>query len=148
MKTLELKLKKDLLIVEVDKSFNHFKIYNDEIGFIFIENNIPRKELIKGSYKFLCKGSELTEEIARELVENKTKHKFENKVLTFYNSENLESFISAVESKGFYWLVNPCGKNRPIKNDYNSLIQFNGYLEEWQEAEEKTFRNPLIFVKK
>ena len=69
MKTLELKLKKDVLIADAENGFNHFKIYDDEIGFIFIENGIPRKELIKGSYKFLCKGSELTEEIASELVE-------------------------------------------------------------------------------
>ena len=69
MKTLELKLKKDVLIADAENGFNHFKIYDDEIGFIFIENGIPRKELVKGSYKFLCKGSGLTEEIASELVE-------------------------------------------------------------------------------
>ena len=60
MKTLELKLKKDVLIVDAENGFNHFKIYDDEIGFIFIENCIPRKELVKGSYKFICKGSELS----------------------------------------------------------------------------------------
>lgn len=69
MKTLELDLKKKVLIVESENGFNHFKIYDDEIGFIFIKNGIPRKELIKGSYKFLCKGSDLTEEIASDLVE-------------------------------------------------------------------------------
>ena len=137
MKTLELRLKKDVLIVDAEGL---------EITQALIFNKFGNYNL--SYYDYICKGSELTEEIASEFVENKTKHKFENKVLTFYNSENLESFISAVGSKGFYWLVNPCGKNRPIKNDYNSLIQFNGYLEEWQEAEEKTFRNPLIFVKK
>ena len=157
MKTLELKLKKDLLIVEVDKSFNHFKIYDDEIGFIFIENNIPRKELIKGSYKFLCKGLDLTEEIASELV-NETimfeKHKvkcyryrsYRDGFVAFDNA--IESFISGVESKKFHWLENPCGRSRPCFNDYSSLIQYNGDVKEWQEAEEKTFRNPLIFVKK
>ena len=163
MKTLELKLKKDVLIVEVDKSFNHFKIYDDEIGFIFIENSIPRKELIKGSYKFLCKGSELTEEIASELVEltimnltyGDNKHKYRSYVnynLGFNNAK--ESFISAVESKGFYWLENPIEK--PINYDlwakYGDYTQYGKVLTEkclkWQEAEEKTFRNPLIFVKK
>ena len=152
MKTLELKLKKDVLIADAENGFNHFKIYDDEIGFIFIENGIPRKELIKGSYKFLCKGSELTEEIASELVENKTKHKFENKVLTFYNCKNLESFISAVESKGFYWLKHNV-RNFSLydprsKTGCHDLEEEDIVTKQWQEAEEKTFKNPLIFVKK
>ena len=71
MKTLELKLKKDVLIADAENGFNHFKIYDDEIGFIFIENGIPRKELIKGSYKFLCKGSELTEEVLINFIDVK-----------------------------------------------------------------------------
>ena len=162
MKTLELKLKKDLLIVEVDKSFNHFKIYNDEIGFIFIENNIPRKELIKGSYKFLCKGSDLTEEIASDLVEEH----YMNGIRSYeiyndyrYNDSRwldnaLDSLISAVESKGFYWLENPIEK--PVNYDlwakYGDYTQYGKVLTEkclkWKEAEEKTFKNTLIFVKK
>ena len=86
MKTLELKLKKDVLIVDLeDNEATHIK-----------------------GYEFLCDGSELTEEIASELVENKTKHKFENKVLTFYNCKNLESFISAVESKDKSIDINKC----------------------------------------
>ena len=108
MKTLELKLKKDVLIVDAENGFNHFKIYDDEIGFIFIENCIPRKELVKGSYKFICKGSELTEEMASELVEltimhltyGDNKHKYRSYVnynLGFDNA--LDSFISEVESK-------------------------------------------------
>ena len=162
MKTLELKLKKDLLIVEVDKSFNHFKIYNDEIGFIFIENNIPRKELIKGSYKFLCKGSDLTEEIASDLLEEH----YMNGIRSYeiyndyrYNDSRwldnaLDSFISAVESKGFYWLKNLIEK--PVNYDlwakYGDYTHYGKVLTEkclkWKEAEEKTFKNPLIFVKK
>ena len=117
MKTLELKLKKDVIIVDAENGFNHFKIYDDEIGFIFIENSIPRKELIKGSYKFLCKGSDLTEEIASELVEltimnltyGDNKHKYRSYVnynLGFNNAK--ESFISAVESKGKSIDINKC----------------------------------------
>ena len=161
MKTLELKLKKDLLIVEVDKSFNHFKIYDDEIGFIFIENCIPRKELVKGSYKFLCKGSDITEEIASELV-NETlmyeKHKvkcyryrsYREGFVAFDNA--VESFISAVESKGFYWLKHNV-RNFSLydprsKTGCHDLEEEDIVTKQWQEAEEKTFKNPLIFVKK
>ena len=147
MKTLELKLKKDLLIVEVDKSFNHFKIYDDEIGFIFIENCIPRKELVKGSYKFLCKGSELTEEIASELVDYWQNMANDGFIFENYK-DNLhkkltanDAFISAVESKEKFWLENPIEK--PINYDlwakYGDYTQYGKVLTEkclkWQEAE-------------
>ena len=116
MKTLELKLKKDVLIVDAENGFNHFKIYDDEIGFIFIENGIPRKELVKGSYKFLCKGSGLTEEIASELAEEH----YMNGIRSYeiyndyrYNDARwldnaLESVISAVESKDKDIDINKC----------------------------------------
>ena len=152
MKTLELQLKKDVLIVDVDKSFNHFKIYDDEIGFIFTENCIPRKELLKGSYKFICKGSELTEEIASELCHNI------GNCLTIEGNAYLddehdedyfefakEAIISAVESKEKFWLENPIKIiERGEDTEHNRVLNQN----RWQEAEEKTFKNPLIFVKK
>ena len=162
MKTLELKLKKDVLIVDAENGFNHFKIYDDEIGFIFIENCIPRKELVKGSYKFICKGSELTEEIASELVEE---HYMSGvRSYEIYNDyryndarwldDAKESFISAVESKEKFWLENPIEKpiNYDLWSKYGDYTQYGKVLTEkclkWQEAEEKTFKNPLIFIKK
>ena len=154
MKTLEKKLKKYVLIVDAENGFNHFKIYDDEIGFIFTENGIPRKELVKGSYKFLCKGSELTEEIASELVDETImyeKHKvkcyrYRSYIECFVGFDNaLESFISAVESKEKFWLENPIEIiERGEDTEHNRVLNQN----EWQEAEEKTFKNPLIFVKK
>ena len=158
MKTLELKLKKDVLIADAENGFNHFKIYDDEIGFIFTENGIPRKELVKGSYKFLCKGSELTEEIASELVDETImyeKHKvkcyrYRSYIEGFVGFDNaLESFISAVESKEKFWLENPVQNTKPTDDIsfYDSLEQKELAIKKWQEAEEKTFKNPLIFVK-
>ena len=150
MKILELNLKKDVLIADAENGFNHFKIYDDEIGFIFIENGIPRKELIKGSYKFFCKASELTEEIASELVQTTWIH--DKKILCKYKNYNSEgdgsyfsavkSFISVVESKEKFWLENPIEKPKY----YDNILTRNCLI--WQEAEEKTFKNPLIFVKK
>ena len=136
MKTLELKLKKDVLIVDAEGL---------EITQALIFNKFGNYNL--SYYDYICKGSELTEEIASELVENKTKHKFENKVLTFYNCKNLESFISAVESKGFYWLENPI-KRIELKEWKGTDYTFGKYMIEFNKAEEKTFRNPVIFVKK
>ena len=151
MKTLELKLKKDVLIADAENGFNHFKIYDDEIGFIFIENGIPRKELIKGSYKFFCKASELTEEIASDLVDYWQNMANDGFIFENYK-DNLhkkltanDALISAVESKGFYWLENPIEIiERGEDTEHNRVLNQN----EWQEAEEKTFKNPLIFVKK
>ena len=134
MKTLELKLKKDVLIVD-------------------LEDN--EAEFINGNYDFLCDGSELTEEIASELVDYW--QNMANDGFIFENYKDnipkkltaIKSFISAVESKGFYWLENPIG-NKPMS--YNLPLYKIGNrcdnLKQWQEAEEKTFKNPLIFVKK
>ena len=117
MKTLELKLKKDVLIVDAENGFYLFKIYDDEIGFISIENGIPRKELVKGSYKVLCKGSELTEEIASELVDETImyeKHKvkcyrYRSYIEGFVAFDNAnDAFISAVESKDKDIDINKC----------------------------------------
>lgn len=151
MKTLELDLKKKVLIADAENGFNHFKIYDDEIGFIFIENGIPRKELIKGSYKFLCKGSELTEEIASELVEMEYSGLYKKSFYIDYDRPSLllkfakESFVSAVESKEKFWLENPIKIiERGEDTEHNRVLNQN----KWQEAEEKTFKNPLIFVKK
>ena len=142
MKILELKLKKEVIIVE-----NEFENKID-----FIDNEL-------GIFYFLCKGSELTEEIASELVEltimhltyGGNKHKYRSYVnynLGFDNA--LESFISAVESKEKFWLENPVQNTKPTDDIsfYDSLEQKELAIKKWQEAEEKTFKNPLIFVKK
>ena len=158
MKTLELKLKKDVLIVDAENGFYIFKIYDDEIGFISIENGTPRKELVKGSYKFLCKGSELTEEIASELVDYWQNMANDGFVYENYK-DNLpkkltanDAFISAVENKDFHWLkhnIKPFSLYDPrSKTGCHDLEEEEIVTKQWQEAEEKTFKNPLIFVKK
>ena len=134
MKTLELKLKKEVIIVE-----NEFENKID-----FIDNEL-------GIFYFLCKGSELTEEIASELVD--FWQNMANDGFIFENyKDNIpkkltakKSFISAVESKKFHWLENPIEIiERGEDTEHNRVLNQN----EWQEAEEKTFKNPLIFVKK
>ena len=166
MKTLELKLKKDVLIVEAPLDAYDVSIGTHCIGVRTNENvekdtngfyHIYKKGLFFGDVdmklEFLCKGSELTEEIASELVETTWIH--DKKILCKYKNYNSEgdgsyfsavkSFISAVESKGFHWLENPIEIiERGEDTEHNRVLNQN----EWQEAEEKTFRNPLIFVKK
>ena len=141
MKILELKLKKDVIIVE-----NEFENKID-----FIDNEL-------GIFYFLCKGSELTEEIASELVEEH----YMSGVRSYeiyndyrYNDARwldnaLDSLISAVESKEKFWLENHVQNTKPTDDIsfYDSLEQKELAIKKWQEAEEKTFKNPLIFVKK
>ena len=153
MKILELKLKKKVLIVEIDNKCD-ITINKDGIYFYFLNGWV---KCFKGNYNILCKGSELTEEIASELVEEH----YMSGVRSYeiyndyrYNDARwldnaLDSLISAVESKEKFWLENPIG-NKPMS--YNlPLYKIENRcdnLKKWQEAEEKTFKNPLIFVKK
>ena len=151
MKTLELKLKKDVLIVDAEGlEITQALIFNK-----FVNYNLSY-------YDYICKGSVLTEEIASELVEEH----YMNGIRSYeiykdyrYNDSRwldnaIDSLISAVESKEKFWLENPIKK--PINYDlwakYGDYTQYGKVLTEnslkWQEAEEKTFKNPLIFVKK
>ena len=151
MKTLELKLKKDVLIVEIPRLAD-YEFINKESKYLKIGNEeIKLNASTLDKFEFLCKGSELTEEIARELVELEYSVLYKKSFYIDYDRLGLllkfakESFISAVESKGFYWLENPIKIiERGEDTEHNRVLNQN----KWQEAEEKTFKNPLIFVKK
>ena len=94
MKILELKLKKDVLIVEIPRLAD-YEFINKECKYLKVGNEeIKLNASTLDKFEFLCKGSELTEEIEG---------------------------------------VSP-----------DELMEI---LKEWQEAEEKTFKNHLIFVK-
>lgn len=155
MKTLELKLKKDVLIVEIPRLAD-YEFINKECKYLKVGNEEIKLNISSlDKFEFLCKGSELTEEIASELVEmeydNFANEWFKDyKIITDDNEDDYlflnakPSFISAVESKGFYWLENPIEIiERGEDTEHNRVLNQN----EWQEAEEKTFRNPLIFIK-
>ena len=64
----------------------------------------------------------------------------------------VEAVISAVESKSFHWLkhnVKSFSLYDPrSKTGCHDLEEEDTITKQWQEAEEKTFKNPLIFVKK
>ena len=146
MKILELQLKKDVLIVQPDERGN----INSWIA------------LHSKKWNFICLGLELTEEIASELVEvdysnfqsddenYELKKNYVKDTFEFMSFE--ESFISAVKSKGFYWLkhnVRSFSLYDPrSKTGWHDLEEEDTITKQWQEAEEKTFRNPVIFIKK
>ena len=151
MKTLELDLKKKVLIVEIPRLAD-YEFINKECKYLKVGNEeIKLNASTLDKFEFLCKGSELTEEIASELVDN-FKLDFNKSFYVFKDytmdcnkfSKSIPSFISAVESKDFHWLENPMPPYIPVidkKADEN-------YMKKYFEAEEKTFKNPLIFVKK
>ena len=168
MKTIELNLKKYVLIVEAPLDAYDVSIGTHCIGVRTNENvekdtngfyHIYKKGLFFGDIdmklEFLCKGSELTEEIASEFFEyDDFLNCFEIYIDTVPSIDKsaLKLFIKIFESKGFYWLENPIPEPE-IQGGYAEDGSFIGgyddnWINEWQEAEEKTFRNPLIFVKK
>ena len=159
MKTIELELKKYVLIAEIPRLAD-YEFINKECKYLKIGNEeVKLNASTLDKFEFLCKGSELTEEIASELVEEH----YMSGVRSYeiyndyrYNDARwldnaLESFISAVESKGFHWLENPIKYKKTdyeIYADKNQLCRYISKEETlWEEAEEKTFRNPLIFIK-
>lgn len=146
MKTLELNLEKRLLIVEAK---------NEGIAKSWIFVNHGMKTMMDS--KLICKGSELTDEIAEALVYKTAL--FEGGGMHYQNYKQLigkewfftalQSFISAIESKGYHWGDNPV--EEPAKNDLNGsffTMQQNFHKEKkYEEADSKTF-NPdktLIF---
>ena len=138
MKQIELNLKKRLLIVEENK-VDLNTLESLESSFI---------ALSKGSVKLICKGSELTEEIAIELVPQKM-NVFIPQFWNYKDREDLfyakESVISAIEAQGYYWGENPIEK--PIKYSFFKSEQFNEKEDEFKDAQSRTF-NPektLIF---
>lgn len=133
MKTLELNLNKRLLILESDNE-TQARIYGyNKYGVLGI--------------KYICKGPELTEDIAKGFV------CFVGgpwSAYVDYNNEKnwistaLQSFISAIESKGWYWGKHP-NSNLPELNVTDFGRWYND--KSTKEYESKTF-NPekcLIF---
>ena len=155
MKTLELKLKKDVLIVEIPRLAD-YEFINRECKYLKVGNEeIKLNSSTLDKFEFLCKGSELTEEIASELVQTTWIH--DKKILCKYKNYNSEgdgsyfsavkSFISAVESKEKFWLENPIDEPNKYVQRCMSFENLSNQFKIFDEKEEKTFKNPLIFVK-
>lgn len=140
MKTLTLKLKKDILIVDA---------MSEEIANGIIVQEYGVKKL--SEYKFFCQGTP-TEEQAAELVDSTEYYDphaqpYPIPAYKNYNGDTwgwnaVESFISAISAENWYWLVNPY-------EDYKA--QTIDHYKEWEimykEAEPRTFKNPIIFIK-
>lgn len=154
MKILELKLKKEVIIV--DLPIDAKNVYMSGNSIIYNSDKSCIVKPINDDYEFICKGSELTEEIASELVDYWQNMANDGFIFENYK-DNLpkkltanDALISAVESKEKFWLENPIQNTKPTDDIsfYDYLEQKELAIKKWQEAEAKTFKNPLIFVKK
>ncbi len=151
MKILELKLKKDVLIVEIPRLAD-YEFINKECKYLKVGNEeIKLNASTLDKFEFICKGSELTEEIASELFEyDDFLNCFKAYIDTVPSIDEsaLKLFIKIFESKGFYWREKECDnqfcENGKVDLGYNSFLN----CQVCEELEEKTFKNPLIFVKK
>jgi hypothetical protein len=138
MKNLQLDLNKRLLIVETTAV--------ELAASMLIGDFFPEYEL-----DLICKGSELTEDVAYEIVDG-----FDLNYFVDYSHHNpraykltaLESFISAIEAAGYHWGKNPEGDqphNTGLVNSYpTGHPLMDKSLEEakkWLDAESLTF-NP------
>ena len=112
MKTLELKLKKDVFIVDIPIDAKNIYLSGDSV--VFNTNKSCIIKSLNGNYKFLCKGSELTAEIASELVDYWQNMANDGFIYENYKTNipkkktAVESFISAVESKDKSIDINKC----------------------------------------
>ena len=154
MKTLEIKLKIDVLIVEIPRLAD-YEFINRECKYLKVGNEeIKLNASTLDKFEFICKGSELTEEIASELVDYWQNMANDGFIYENYKTNipkkktAVESVISAVESKSFHWLKNHIKHPKDYEVFPDSLSLFAEQEKLHLEAEEKTFRNPLIFVKK
>ena len=108
MKILELELKKKVLIVD-ESDFDYYELSENGIYFKVEKGD---RYYLGWKFEFICKGSELTEEIASELVET---HKNCKRFIDYTIKERnrffdlaIPSFISAVESKDKDIDINKC----------------------------------------
>ena len=112
MKTLELGLKKKVLIV--DLPIDAKNVYMSGNSIIYNSDKSCIVKPINDDYEFICKGSELTEEIASELVEYW--QNMANDVFIYEDYKTnipkkktaVESLISAIESKCKSIDINKC----------------------------------------
>lgn len=135
MKQLQLDLNKRLLIVEYDHEN-------------FLRPADVMQELNRWDLEFLCKGSELTEDIAKGFL-HQSIHTglFAN---TYCYKTALEAFNAVIYAYGYYWGENPV--KYPDKNNpryYDEPFDGKGFYQEiyssdivdWKKAESRTF-NP------
>lgn len=157
--------KGEWLVVDMPKSSHGIKVFNDiDRPYIsyFIGHDTYREYFI-GKLHEISFISEITEEQAAEVVEcsihtNLFAHYVnEIPVNTYCYKSSIESLHSLIKSKGYHLFENPYkepkfnydfGEDGPSDSMLESAeFDFDYRLEEYNEAETKTLRNPYLFKK-
>lgn len=80
-------------------------------------------------------------------------------IIDRWHNKAQNAFLSAVSAQNWNWLVNPIEEPKGESYYYEEHQGFDGVellwdgdsykedLEAWQEAESRTFKNPIIFIK-
>ena len=157
MKQLELELQKRLLIVNPPEG-QLTAICNEDEVYYAIKNDETYIKIVDGKkWKLICKGPEFTEEIVKNLVFKAGEAMYYNHCDEYYHNSELtnftvlESFISAIEAKGYYWGENPVkdpcsqieiyGNNSP-----ETTTNYQNDLKKFQDAESRTFNLDKIII--
>lgn len=148
MKSLELQLNKRLLIVEVledtigafiDEYSLYTRLEGDNVYYHSDDTEVKKANPI-------CRGSNLTEEIAAGMVEKSihtglyAHYVKDIPVNTYSYKEALCSIYSAIEGQGWYWKNNPVSLER--EQTYRRMgdtHRADGILRAWIEHESCTF---------
>ena len=142
MKTLRVN---DLLIVELENRHQLAGVSNNGLWYydeLMTKDDYPISYTFDFNIELICKGSELTEEIAKEFIKTSIHtglhaHYVKNvDVNTYCYKSALESFHSLINSSGFYWGKNP----------YQGVLR-QEFPTAYEKAESKTFNldQTLIF---
>lgn len=154
MKQIELELNKKLLIVELpNKNCEYGGLLKNRNLYFFTEKMSSEEDYpvcypLPYDCEFICKGLELTEDIAKGFLHqsNHTKlfaHYVKGiPVNTYCYKSYLDSFISAIESKGYHWGENEV--KEPIMKDYGyhsscSAEEQSGWM--YEDGEEKYYED-------
>lgn len=163
MKILHLKLKRDVLIVDLPENDELVTIGIDTIYYAFKHDGREKYTKVANSkeWTFLCQGTP-NEEQCKELVEFGDKEPWSDRFIegyldydslketgdNYYSLDSKQSFLSAISVEGWNWQVNPIEDPDPYNEKYRfDLLSFHNDLKAWQEAESRTFKNPIIFIK-
>jgi len=152
MKSTILNLNKRVLVVEIPKdvkieqtSETNLKLNDTEI--IGLEG-LPFEE--EFDVNFICKGSELSEEIAKGLVDSRNINYediyFDYKEDCWFDESMtaLDSFISAIEANQMFWGKNP--KSHPTEIEPTNRNHFDKLSDDFLEAESKTFHPEQVIL--
>lgn len=149
MKQLEIKTNKRLLIVEFDEKIEIESVL--DVNQDFETDTLKEKKFIAvpKNLKYICKGSDLNEDIAKGFTHSMNFGTDENTDIGYHHSikdnyscgSALESFISSIEAASYHWGENPHEKELDSCSEYTDMFTIAKRARKYEEAQARTF-NP------